>query len=151
MLQSPVHESIHASLLYKSTHFYIQSPPWIHQQILEATQENKNKGNRSALALTFFSIPHFTAPPCFCTVRDFKILWSDPSLNQFNHIHSVLRRQGKPVSYDFLVHLAVGNSKPQSKDGRFLGTGAGQRKFTLTESGGGVGWRGSQITPVGGP
>lgn len=48
------------------------------------------------------------------------------------------------MSYPFLVHLAVGNSKPQSEDGRFWGTGAVQRKFTLAGSKGGgrveVGW-----------
>lgn len=43
------------------------------------------------------------------------------------------------MSQPFLVHLAVGNSKPQSEDGRFLGTGAGQKKFTLTGGGVGVG------------
>lgn len=56
-------ESIHVSLLHKSTHFYIQSPSCIHQQISEATQENKNNGNWGALPLTFFSVPHFTALP----------------------------------------------------------------------------------------
>lgn len=43
------------------------------------------------------------------------------------------------MSQPFLVHLAVGNSKPQSEDGRFWGTGAGQKKFTLTGGGVGVG------------
>lgn len=132
-------ESIHVSLLRKSTHFYIQSPPCIHQQISEASQENKNKGNWGALPRTFFSVPHFTAPPCFHTVRALKILWSTPWLREFNHIHWVLRRQGSPVSQPFLVHLAVGNSKPQSEDERFLGTGAEQKKFTLTGCGVGVG------------
>lgn len=145
------HESIHVSLLYKSVHFYIQSLLHVSISRFWEQPEKIRIKETGCFDSHLLQCTPFHSPSLFLHSQGF--LWSPPSLRQFNHIHWVLRRQDRPVSYIFLVQLAVGNSKPQSEDGRFWGTGTGQRKFTLTGSGwwrwGGGG--GALKSPVGGP